>query len=86
MSDLNHTSTIATVEPSYPALTGLARHGATVASLAGALAFAATAWAGYDALGAGALAIALIVAAMLYGVARLLSDIARLLVDTLIPK
>ena len=86
MSDLDHPSTIATVEPSYPALTGLARHGTAVASLAGAVAFAATAWVGYDALGAGALAIALIVAAMLYGVARLLSDIARLLVDTLIPK
>lgn len=77
---------IETVEPHYPALVGLARHGGAIAKLAGVTAFVAVAAPCYPLLGTPGLLIAVVVAAVVFGLAAVLADIARLLVDTLVPK
>jgi hypothetical protein len=86
MTDVDPAASIAIVEPSYPALTGLARHGAAVAWVVTAVVFLAVSAIGYPLLGSRSLVVASVVAVLAYAGITLLGDIARLLVDTLIPK
>lgn len=86
MNQTDRPSPIETVDPNYPALTALARHSAPIAWGATILVFIAVASMTYAALGVTTLVVAAIVAAFVYGVARVFGDIARLMVDTLVPK
>ncbi|MDB5570761.1 MAG: hypothetical protein JWN93_1944 [Hyphomicrobiales bacterium] len=78
---------IALVEPHYPALTFLARHGHKVAVAAGLLAFLASVWMARESdAGAGGMLIGAGIALAAYFIVRVMWDIARLLADTLIPR
>jgi hypothetical protein len=86
MNDLAARPVIVTHEPSYPALSALARNVSGFAWGTSVLVCIAIAWAAEPALGWGALVLGLVAGGIVFALARLLGDIARLLVDTLIPK
>ena len=78
---------IEVVEPEFPALMFLARHGHPVAILCGLFVFLAGLWLVLDGVMAGAGLIASTIAALIvYLLVRVLWDITRLLSETMIPK
>ncbi len=79
--------TIEIVEPEFPALMFLVRHGHPVAILCGLMIFLSGAWLVREGLIAMIGLFASAVAGMIvYLLARVLWDIARLLAETMIPK
>jgi hypothetical protein len=78
---------IETMEPNYPALVFMVRHGHWIAALCGVFVFLAGVWALLEGLIAPIGMVANIVAALVaYLLVRVLWDIARLVADTMIPK
>ena len=80
-------SPIEVVEPEFPALMFLVRHGHPISILCGLFVFVAGVWLVLAGVMAGVGLIASIVAALIvYLLVRVLWDITRLLSETMIPK
>lgn len=78
---------IETMEPNYPALTFMVRHGHWIAALCGVFTFLVGVWAVREDLMSPMGLIASIAAALIvYLLVRVLWDISRLVADTMIPK